>query len=150
MARFQPEDPAFDARVRASFHRQKFMDVIGAVLTRVAPGDVEIELPFREDLTQQHGYTHGGIVTAIADSACGYAALSLTPAGTEVLTVEYKVNFLAPAHGSRLVARGRVLRPGRTVSVCAGEVVVVDAHLEVPVATMLATMIRTGTRTRTG
>lgn len=87
---------------------------------------------------------HGGVVTAIADSACGYATLSLLPAGAEVLTVEYKVNFLAPARGVRLVARGRVLRPGRTISVCSSDVVAVDDGHEVPVVTMLATMIRSG------
>jgi len=84
---------------------------------------------------------HGGIVTAIVDSACGYAALSLMPAGTEVLTVEYKVNFLAPARGARLVARGRVMRPGRTISVCSGDVVAVDGAETTLIATMLATMI---------
>ena len=118
------------------------METVGAVLTRVAPGEVEIELPFSEDFTQQHGYVHAGIVTAIADSACGYAALTLFPAGAEVLTVEYKVNFLAPAHGTRLVARGHVIRSGRTISVCEGTVLAVSGDREVRVAAMLATMIR--------
>ena len=142
MAGFEPQDRDFEQRVRSSFQRQKIMDTIGAVLTHVAPGRVEIELRFRDSLTQQHGYVHAGIITAIADSACGYAALSLLPADAEVLTVEYKVNFLAPAQGTRFVARGRVMRSGRTVSVCAGEVLAGNAGVEVQVAMMLATIIR--------
>lgn len=118
------------------------METIGAVLTRVAPGEVDIEMPFNDSLTQQHGYLHAGILTTIADSACGYAALSLSPSGTEVLTVEYKVNFLEPARGPRFIARGRVVRPGRTVTVCTGSVHTVHNHAEVPAATMLATIIR--------
>jgi uncharacterized protein (TIGR00369 family) len=139
---FEPRDQDFEQRVRGSFRRQKIMETIGAALTFVAPGQVEIELPFRDSLTQQHGYLHAGVITTVADSACGYAALSLFAADAEVLTVEYKVNFLAPAQGTRFVARGRVLRSGRTVSVCAAEVVAVNAGAEVPVAMMLATMIR--------
>ncbi|HET8630615.1 MAG TPA: PaaI family thioesterase [Thermomicrobiales bacterium] len=142
MAPFEPRDPGFAARVRASFARQTAMATLGARLVAVAPGAVEIALPFRADLAQQHGYLHGAITTAIADSACGYAALSLLPAGAEVLTVEYKVNFLAPAAGLAFVARGRVTKPGRTLTVCAGDVVARDADgRERPVATMLATMM---------
>ena len=98
-------------------------------------------LPFREDLTQHDGYLHAGIVTTIADSACGYAAFTLMPAGANVLTVEYKVNFLAPAIGERMIARGRVLKPGRTITVCQGEVVAADGGREKMIATMSATMI---------
>jgi uncharacterized protein (TIGR00369 family) len=141
MPGFEPMDPQFETRIRRSFARQTLMVTIGAALTRVSPGDVQIELPVRSDLSQQHGYVHGGIVTAIVDSACGYAALSLAPAGTEVLTVEYKVNFLAPARGARLVARGRVMRPGRTISVCSGDVVAVDGAHTTLIVTMLTTMI---------
>ena len=136
------QDPAYDARIRASFGRQRIMSTIGATLMRLAPGEVEIGLPFRDDLVQQHGYVHGGIIAAIADSACGYAALTLSPPGTEVLTVEYKINFLAPARGDRFVARGRVVRTGRTISVCEGEVLVVSDGVDVRIATMLATMIQ--------
>ena len=118
------------------------MTTFGARLVEVAPGAVEIVLPFRAELAQQHGYLHGGVTTAIVDSACGYAALSLLPAGVEVLTVEYKVNFLAPAAGQVFVARGRVTKPGRTLTVCAGDVIARDADgRERPVATMLATMM---------
>jgi uncharacterized protein (TIGR00369 family) len=136
-----PADPDFEPRVRESFARQRVMMTIGARLGKVAPGAIEIELPFRSDLTQQHGFLHGGIVTTIADSACGYAALSLMPPAAAVLTVEYKVNLLAPARGERFVARGRVLRPGRTLTVCEAEVVALDGGVETPVALMLATMM---------
>jgi uncharacterized protein (TIGR00369 family) len=141
MARFEPDDPSFETKVRESFARQAFMTTIRATLTRVSPGEVEIELPFRSDLTQQHGYMHGGVITAMVDSACGYAALSLMPAGSEVLTVEYKVNFLAPARGTRMIARGRVVRPGRTITVCSGDVFAIAGEARTLVATMLTTMI---------
>lgn len=141
MSPFQPQDPDFDQRVRASFARQRVMDTIGATLSRVAPGAVDIALPFRDDLTQQHGFLHAGIVTTIVDSACGYAALSLMPPGVGILTVEYKLNLLAPASGSHLIARGRVTRPGRTITVCAGDVYAYDGEREQLVATMLATMM---------
>jgi uncharacterized protein (TIGR00369 family) len=141
MSSFQAPDPDFEARVRASYARQRVMATIGAALTRVAPGVAEIEMPFRQDLTQQHGYVHAGVVTTLADSACGYAAFSLMPAGAAVLTVEYKVNLLAPAAGERFIARGRVLRPGKTLTACAADVFAVRGGDETPVATMLATMI---------
>jgi len=127
--------------VRASFARQTVMTTIGARLARVAPGEVHIELGFREDLCQQHGFLHAGIVTAIADSACGYAALSLMPADAAVLTVEFKVNLLAPARGERLIARGRVTRAGRTLTVATADVVAVTGDGERPVAVMLATLM---------
>ena len=134
-------DPAFEARVRESFGRQRLMESIGARLRRVGPGEVEIEAPVREDLSQQHGYLHAGVVTALLDSACGYSALSVSPPGTEVLSVEFKVNFLAPASGAAVVARGRVMRAGRSITVCAGDAVVTDGNRETTVATMLATML---------
>lgn len=141
-----PADPLFSERVRASFAKQQVMSTLGATLTRLEPGLVEIELPFREDLTQQHGFLHAGIVTTIADSACGYAALSVMPAQTGVLSIEYKVNLLAPARGAKLIARGRVLRSGRTIIVCAGDVVAIEDRdgedgQENMIATMLATMM---------
>jgi uncharacterized protein (TIGR00369 family) len=117
------------------------MATIGARLTRVAPGEVEVEAPFELDLTQQHGYLHAGVVTALVDSACGYAALTMLPAAVEVLSVEYKVNFLAPAQGERFVARGRVERSGQRISVCSGEVFAITGSEEKKVAVMLATMI---------
>jgi uncharacterized protein (TIGR00369 family) len=122
---FRPKDPAFEPRIRESFERQKVMALLGAVLTRVEPGRVTIELPFRDDLTQQHGFFHAGVVGTIADSAGGYAAYSLMPAGASVLSVEYKINMLTPADGERLVATGVVVRAGRTLTVCDLEVDVV-------------------------
>lgn len=120
--RFQPADPAFEGRVRASFERQAAMKLIGATLARVEPGLAVIELPYRADLTQQHGLVHGGITAMIADSAAGYAAYSLFPADSSILTVEFKINLVAPAHGERLVATGRVKRPGKTLTICEFEV----------------------------
>lgn len=141
MPAFEVQDSAFEARVRGSFARQRVMQAIGASLTRVSPGEVEIVLPFREDLTQQHGFLHAGIVSTIADSACGYAAYSLMPADAAVLTVEYKVNFLSPAQGERMIARARVTKPGRTVTVCTCDVFAVKNGKERIVATMLGTIM---------
>lgn len=134
-------DPDFESRVRESFSRQRAMETVGARLSRVAPGEVEITLPFREDLTQQHGYLHAGIATAIVDSACGYAALTLTAPGAEVVSVEFKMNLLAPAVGERMIARARVVRAGRNVTVCAGDLFAVTGETEKQVAVMLATMM---------
>jgi uncharacterized protein (TIGR00369 family) len=138
---FEPRDTDFEARVRESFARQRAMTTLGARLTRVAAGEVEIGLPFREELTQQHGYLHAGVVAAVVDTACGYAALSLTEPGAEVLSVEFKLNLLAPAVGDSLAARARVLRPGRNVTVCAGDVYALTGGDEKLVATMLATLM---------
>ncbi|MFQ5701063.1 MAG: PaaI family thioesterase [Acidobacteriota bacterium] len=141
MTEFKEPDPDFARRVRESFRRQAIMGLIGAVLTGVEPGEVEIELPFRPDLTQQHGFLHAGVVTTIVDSACGYAALSLMPADTAVLAVEIKVNFLEPARGEKLIARGRVTRSGRTLSTCAGDVHAIDGPARTHVATALSTVM---------
>ena len=135
------KDPAFESRVRASFAKQRAMATIGATIVRVAPGEIDLELPFREDLTQQHGFLHAGIVATLADSACGYAALSLMPAGADVLSVEYKLNLLAPAVGQRMIARATVLRSGRTVTVCRGDVFAVSDSGEKLIAAMQATMM---------
>ena len=141
MPKFEPKDPEFEAKVRESFGKQTAMQSLGALIGRVEPGEVEIEMPYRADFTQQNGFVHGGIVTAIVDSACGYAALSLSAPETAVLTVEYKVNFLAPAKGDRLLARGEVGRQGSTVTVCKGDVVAYDGGDEKVVASMLTTMM---------
>jgi uncharacterized protein (TIGR00369 family) len=141
MSSFTAVDPDFESRIRASFGAQKVMQTLGARLERVAPGEVRIELPFNPALTQQHGYLHAGILGILVDSACGYAAYTLMPAGTEVLSVEYKINFLSPARGRLFGAIGRVIKPGRTLTVCAGEA---WAHAEAEpklVAAMQATMI---------
>ena len=118
---FEPRDPDFEPRVRASFGRQAAMQLIGATMERVTPGMVELTLPFRAELTQQHGFLHAGIAAAVVDSACGYAALSLMEPGVAVLSVEFKVQLLAPARGAWFRARGEVVRAGRTLSVVSGE-----------------------------
>ncbi|HKY05280.1 MAG TPA: PaaI family thioesterase, partial [Blastocatellia bacterium] len=111
MTTFTPRSSRYEERVRESFARQRLMATIGARLASVTPGAVEIELPYRADLTQQNGYLHAAIVAAIVDSACGYAAYTLMPDGSDVLTVEFKVNLVAPAKGDLMIARGRVTKP---------------------------------------
>jgi uncharacterized protein (TIGR00369 family) len=133
-------DRAFASRVRASFARQAFMATIGAQLVSVEAGRAVIELPFRADLTQQNGFLHAGVVTSVIDSACGYAALSLMSPGSGVLSVEFKINLMKPAAGSLFRATGKVLRAGRTLTVCTGELEVVGAEPAV-VAVMQATMM---------
>jgi uncharacterized protein (TIGR00369 family) len=135
------KDPLFESRVRASFERQHFMATIGARLLRVEPGEVDVEIAMRDDLVQQHGFLHAGVLASAADSACGYAALSLMPAGAAVLSIEFKTNLLAPATGDRIVARGRVIRAGRTVTVCWADVTAYTADRERLVATMVGTMM---------
>lgn len=122
MPQFQPRDPGYAERVRESFGLQQAMGLIGAELVVVEPGYTEIHLPFKAGISQQHGFIHGGVVGMIADSAAGYAANTLTPADTSVLTVEYKLNLVAPADGERLVARGEVVKPGRTLIITKAEV----------------------------
>lgn len=118
------------------------MELIGAQLDLVEPGIVEISLPYRADLTQQNGYLHAGVVTTIADSACGYAALSLMPEGSAVLSVEFKVNMLRPAQGESFVTRAEVIKAGRTLSVVRADVFAIEAHAERKlVATMQGTMM---------
>lgn len=141
MTELQPPDKEFAGRVRASFDRQPAMGLLGARLARVEPGAVEIELPFRADLTQQHGFMHAGIVTTALDTACGYAAYSLMPADAAVLSVEFKVNLLAPARGELLRVRAEVKRAGRTITVCAADAFALSGGQSKVVATMLATMM---------
>ncbi len=135
-------DPDFERRVRESFARQTVMVTLGATLERVEPGLVEIQMPFSPGLTQHNGFIHAGILTTIVDSAAGYAAYTMAPAGTNVLTVEYKANFLAPGRGDRFVATGRVIKAGRTLIISQGDVF---AHCEgldpVQVVTLLSTVM---------
>ena len=137
-----PLNPSFATEVARSFARQPIMNLLGARLSLVEAGVVEITLPYRADLAQQHGYLHAGVVTTIADSACGYAAYSLMPAGSEVLSVEFKVNLLRPAQGETFVARAEVIKAGRTLTVVRADVfaVVGDSEREL-VATMQGTMM---------
>jgi uncharacterized protein (TIGR00369 family) len=138
----QPRNASFAAEIKQSFAKQKIMALIGAELTRVEPGVVEITLPYRADLSQQHGFLHAGVVSTIADSACGYAAYSLMPENSEVLSVEFKVNLLRPAKGELFVAVAEVIKSGKTLTVVRADVYGLDqgGRREV-IATMLGTMI---------
>lgn len=132
---------AYEERVRQSFSRQAFMSTLGAALTTVRQGGVEIRLPFSPNLTQQNGYLHAGAITAVLDSACGYAALTMAADDKDVLTVEFKVNLLAPAAGEFFEARAQVKRAGQTLTVCAADAFAVRGGKEKVVATMLATIM---------
>ena len=140
-ATLQPRDPDFAARVRRAFDRQHFMTLLGARLVSAAPGAVEIELPLRPELEQQHGYAHAGAAWSIADSAAGFASQSLMAADEGVLTVELKINLLAPARGERLIARGRVERAGRRLTVARADVHAVAGGTETHVAMAIGTFM---------
>ena len=137
----QPRDPDWDQKVRASFARQTFMDTIGGRIAALSPGRCEVELPFRGDLCQQNGYLHGGVITAIAANAAGYAAFSLMPPNSSLLGVEYKINLLDPAAGERFIASARVLKPGRTLSVVECDIEAESAGKRKLIAKMLTTMM---------
>ena len=141
LPRFEPQDPAFAARIGASFERQGAMHTIGATLASVEPGVVVIELPWSAGLTQQHGFLHAGMVATALDSACGYAGSSLMPADAGVLTIEYKINLLAPARGQRFRMVGEVLKPGRTITVAEGRAYAIDQRQEKLIATMHCTLM---------
>lgn len=138
---FEARDPAFAERVRASFARQGLMATLGAELGRIEPGQVEIALTLTSAISQQHGFVHGGAVAAIADSAAGYAALTLLPAGSGVLTTEFKINLLAPASGPRIVARAHVVKSGRTLTLAMAQVFNVTPHGEKLAAFLTATLM---------
>jgi len=139
---FLPANPDFEARVRDSFGRQPFMAHIGARITKLGPGFCEITLPRRQELTQQHGFVHGGALATIADSAAGYAAFSLMPAEATVLTVEYKLNIVRPGEGDAMIARGRVVKPGRTLFVVQADVYAKKGDTEELTLTSLQTLMR--------
>ena len=140
--RHQARNTNFAEEIKQSFAKQTIMELIGAQLTRVEPGIIEILLPYRADLAQQHGYLHAGIVTTIADSACGYAAYSLMPANSEVLSVEFKVNLLLPAKGEMFLASAEVVKSGKTLTVVRADVFSLGQEGErTLIATMLGTMI---------
>ena len=135
--------PGYEARVADSFSRQAAMATLGARLGRIAPGEVELLMAHRAELTQQHGFLHAGIVACALDSACGYAAFTLMPADAAVLTVEFKINLIAPARGPTLRFEGRVVKAGRTISVVDGRALqsAVEGGDESLVATMTATVM---------
>ena len=136
-----PLDPEYAVRVRESFTRQGLMRSLGARLAEIKPGAIEIRAAYRQDLTQQHGYFHGGVSATIADTACGYAAYTLTAADATVLTAEFKINMLAPAQGEELIARARVVRSGTTLTVCTADVFARKGGVENHCATVLATIM---------
>lgn len=138
---FLPQNPLYDDAVRASFARQTLMATMGVTVSRIAPGEVDLEMRHSPAFCQQNGYLHAGATASLADSANGYSAHTLTPAGTDVLAVEFKINLLAPARGTGYIARGRVVRPGRTLTVCLAEVFALDEGSETMIATMLSTII---------
>lgn len=138
---FEARDPDFERRVRDSFSRQQVMSFLGAVLDEVSPGHAQISLSYRSELSQQHGFFHGGIVGTIGDSAAGYAGYTLMPHDASVLTVEYKLNLMAPADGDRLIARGRVIRPGRNLVITQADVFVEKDGREKQCGVLLQTLM---------
>jgi uncharacterized protein (TIGR00369 family) len=138
---FDPKDPAWDLKVRDSFHRQSFLQLLGARIEALSPGHCSILIHARPDLCQQHGFLHAGVTATAADTASGYAAFSLMPAGSTVLTAEFKINLLSPAKGSVLVARASIIKPGRTLSTVSCTVHSIDMETETPIASFLGTMM---------
>lgn len=141
-------NPDFEAAVRESFARQAFMSTLGATIEVVEPGQVRVAAPFRGEHTQQNGFLHAGVVTSVADSACGYAALSMAPAGVDVLAVEFKINLLKPATAPRILACAKVLRAGKTLTVSMADVFGLDGERRELIATMISTVIRVPKATR--
>jgi uncharacterized protein (TIGR00369 family) len=141
VSNFIPLNPNFENWIQTSFNAQAVMKTLGATVQHVQAGQVQIHLPFSHHITQHNGFLHAGIVTTIVDNACGYAAFTLMPADSAVLTVEFKVNFLSPAQGNYFVATGQVLKAGKTLTVCEGRVVAYTDTTEKLIAAMQATMI---------
>lgn len=141
MPHFEPLNPSYVQRVQDSFAMQGVMHHLGAKLGLIAPGAVDIEVDWAQELTQQHGFLHAGVVSAVLDSACGYAAFTLMALAAEVLTIEFKINLLAPAQGEHFRMEGRVLKPGRTITVCEGRAYAISQGNEKLVATMVCTLM---------
>ena len=137
----EARDPQFEARVRASFARQQAMKTLGIEIVSLAPGEIELTMPHSPAYTQQHGFVHAGIIATALDSACGYAAFSLMPDNAAVLTVEFKINLLAPARAERFSFRARVVKAGRVITVSEGQALAIEAGGERPVATMTSTLM---------
>jgi uncharacterized protein (TIGR00369 family) len=139
--RFSPKDPDFETRGRASFARQPLMATLGATIAAIAPGEVEIAMPYAPHVLQQHGFVHAGAISAIVDTACGFAAMTLMPKGAGVLTTEFKINLMSPGKGERFLAVGRVIRPGNKLMVTLGECFAEEAGKRKLIAMMTATMM---------
>jgi uncharacterized protein (TIGR00369 family) len=141
MAVFEPKDPLFETRVRDSFLRQGVMKTLDVEIVGLRPGEIDLAMPYASAFTQQHGFLHAGIVATVLDSACGYAAFSLMPADASILTIEFKTNLLAPARGARFLFKGKVVKPGRTITVCEGNAFAIDGGEEKLIATMTGTLM---------
>jgi uncharacterized protein (TIGR00369 family) len=138
---FTPKDPNFAARVKDSFERQKFMALLKAILVKTEPGFCEIHIPYNDSLTQQHSFIHGGVVGTIADTTSGYAAFSLMDASSSILSVEFKLNLIAPAKGDLLIGRASVLKNGKILTICRAEVFIVTDGKEKLCAASQSTLI---------
>jgi len=141
MPHFEPRNPEFRAIATDTFERQRAMHTLGISIARMEPGEVDLAMPYSAELTQQNGFVHAGVITAALDSACGIAAFTLMPAGTDILTVEFKTNLLAPAKGERFAFRAAVVKPGRTLTICEARAYAVHDGVETLIATMSATMM---------
>ena len=141
MAVCEPKDPLFETRVRDSFLRQGVMKTLDVEIVGLRPGEIDLAMPYASAFTQQHGFLHAGIVATVLDSACGYAAFSLMPADASILTIEFKTNLLAPARGARFLFKGKVVKPGRTITVCEGNAFAIDGGEEKLIATMTGTLM---------
>ena len=141
MPHFEPKNPEFRAIATDTFQRQRAMHTLGISIARMEPGEVDLAMGYLPELTQQNGFVHGGVITAVLDSACGIAAFTLMPAGTDILTVEFKTNLLAPAKGERFAFRAAVVKPGRTLTICEARAYAVHDGVETLIATMSATMM---------
>ena len=138
MTRFEPKNPDYRKLATATFARQQAMRTLGISIARIDPGEVDLSMPYASEFTQQNGFVHAGITTAGLDTACGIAAFTLMPEGSDVLTVEFKTNLLAPAKGERLAFRARVIKPGRTLTVCEARAFAESGGVETLIATMMA------------
>ena len=141
MVSFKPKDPQYRSRVEASFNQQQVMKTLGVKIESLQPGEIELMVPYGVAYTQQHGFMHAGIIATVLDNACGYAAFSLMPDDVAILTVEFKTNLLAPARGERFLFRGKVVKPGRTITVCEAQAFAVGGGEEKLVATMTGTLM---------
>ncbi|WP_065752008.1 PaaI family thioesterase [Bradyrhizobium paxllaeri] len=141
MARFQPKNPDYREIATATFNQQRAMKTLGISIARLEPGEVDLAMNYRDELTQQHGFIHAGIITAALDNACGIAAFTLMPAGAGILTVEFKTNLLAPARGERFTFRATVVKPGRTLTVCEARAYAAHDGAETLIATMSGTLM---------
>ena len=148
MARFEPKNPDYRSSATDTFERQHAMRTLGISIARLEPGDVELAMAYSSDFTQQNGFVHAGIITAGLDSACGIAAFTLMPVGSDILTVEFKTNLLAPARGQRFAFRATVVKPGRTLTVCEGRAYAEHEGVETLVATMTGTLMALPRRAR--